>query len=70
MIHEADKQLSIISGTSETTIWSTPLICDQDDVYFRFGGGTLATMLHRRLLESVVMKEGILFHWKYQYYKQ
>lgn len=48
MIHEADKQLSIISGTSETTIWSTPLICDQDDVYFRFGGGTLATMLHRR----------------------
>lgn len=29
---EADKQLCIISGTSETTTGSTPLICDQDDI--------------------------------------
>ena len=32
LLREADKQLCIISGTSETTTGSTPLICDQDDV--------------------------------------
>ena len=41
LLREADKQLCIISGTSETTTGSTPLIYDQDDVYFRFGRGGL-----------------------------
>ena len=36
------------TGTAQSTALS---ISDQDDVYFRFGGGILASMLHNRYKE-------------------
>ena len=49
LLREADKRLiKITVDTPGTATRNTPVIRDGDDVYFRFGGGTLASMLHCR----------------------
>ncbi len=51
LLREADKQIANITATTDTSNHdadSKSLISDEDDVYFRFGGGALASMLHRR----------------------
>ena len=44
-------QVNITEFTKPTGTSATPLFSDQDDVYFRFGGATIASMLHHRYNE-------------------
>ena len=52
-VHACVAQISMTASTSNSTtiVVSTEQVDENDDVYFRFAGATLASMLHNRYKE-------------------